>query len=720
MRAQLHSPPVNDSLVLDLRHPGSVRADVVGSKAANLALAAAAGSPVLPGFVLTTAGAAAGAAAPEVLDQLRRAWVQLAGDAEVPLVVRSSSTIEDAAESSMAGQFASVLDVVGWSAFLEAVGTVLASAATVLDPDGRARPMAVLVQRQLDALFGGVLFGVDPVTGAADRIVAEVVSSRPDTLVGGTAIADHYVLSRRGRVLERSGPSAAPALGRSVRRRLVRLARHMADQYGAAQDIEWAVDAQDHLWLLQSRPVTAVATPAAKGPVLGPGPVAETFPQPLSTLEHDLWVIPLRRGIVRAIELTGTAGGHHLEQSPVVTTVGGWAVADLELLGLVRGKQSVLHRFNPAVILRHLGLAWGLGRARVALPALAADLVSTVDAHLDDIDALTGLPPDVLARLLDAARRELATVHTYEVLSGMLLTREGSARDVPSTAAIALRAVVRGRARGLGDGQLVADAPVVLALSAPALGRPPALPADLGPGTERLAGVEVGPDGATDGPADGHDEVDRLGVRDGLRLRTRWLQELLGRAAWELGRQLADGGVLGAADQVRQLSFDELVAAADEAVVPTDLAGRSDRFGPPPPSAFRLSPAGDMVAVGRPANSATAGMPAGGGRGAGEVRHRVGTHEQRADTVLVVRHLEPELACVLPGLAGLVAETGSALSHLAILARENDVPTVVGVPDACMRFPPGSRVLVDGLTGEVRELAHGPGMPRHDAVGVGS
>ena len=46
-------------------------------------------------------------------------------------------------------------------------------------------------------------------------------------------------------------------------------------------------------------------------------------------------------------------------------------------------------------------------------------------------------------------------------------------------------------------------------------------------------------------------------------------------------------------------------------------------------------------------------------------------------SVLVVSHLDPRLAPVIPRLAGLVAETGSPLSHLAILAREYGVPTVV-------------------------------------------
>ena len=70
-------------------------------------------------------------------------------------------------------------------------------------------------------------------------------------------------------------------------------------------------------------------------------------------------------------------------------------------------------------------------------------------------------------------------------------------------------------------------------------------------------------------------------------------------------------------------------------------------------------------------------------------------------TVLVVHALEPGLAAQLPGRAGLVAETGSVLSHLAILAREMGVATVVGVNDAVTRFPIGAQVLVDGTSGEV-------------------
>jgi phosphoenolpyruvate-protein kinase (PTS system EI component) len=78
--------------------------------------------------------------------------------------------------------------------------------------------------------------------------------------------------------------------------------------------------------------------------------------------------------------------------------------------------------------------------------------------------------------------------------------------------------------------------------------------------------------------------------------------------------------------------------------------------------------------------------------------------EPAPGSVLVVETLDPRLAPLLGGLSGLVAATGSPLSHLAILARELGVPTVVGVGDALRRFPPGTELLVDGLTGEVRVL----------------
>jgi pyruvate,water dikinase len=95
----------------------------------------------------------------------------------------------------------------------------------------------------------------------------------------------------------------------------------------------------------------------------------------------------------------------------------------------------------------------------------------------------------------------------------------------------------------------------------------------------------------------------------------------------------------------------------------------------------------------------SSGQGAGGGQGSGTAWDGVDVPPARP--VLVVRSLDPALAPLLPELSGLVAETGSVLSHMAVLAREYRVPTVVGVPDAVHRFPPGTTLTLDGGTGAI-------------------
>lgn len=686
--------------VLSLDDPRCVDQELAGAKAANLARSSGiAAGPIRAGFVLTTHGASLRGDVPEVDDELRAAWERAGGERET-FVVRSSSTIEDAGSSSMAGQFTSVLDVRGWEALGEAVDRVIRSADRVRDEHGVRRPIAVLVQAQLDATLGGVMFSADPVTGERSHVAVDVVPSRPDELVGGTVTASHLVLNGSGRVVSRSGPPP-PDMSRSLRRRLVRLARETEERFGSPQDIEWAVGADGRLWLLQCRPITAAAA-IGEGALLGPGPVAETFPAPLSALEQDLFLPPLRDGIVGALSVTGAVGRTAIERSPVVVAVGGRVAVDLQLIGVTRGKPSLWQRISPVALVRHVGVSWRVGRIRVALPELAAGLIEVVDEHLSSVPRLDEVGLDELVELVDRARRELATVHRYEVLAGMLLHGPPG----PPAAAIALGALRRGRRDGLDDDAIVAEHPVVLALRAPAVQDPAPLPpvADA-----PAAAPDEGPDRSHTVAALAEaavPDLDDLGPREALRLRARWLQELLARVALELGARLVPGGEDDPPHPVRHLSLAELVAVAQGSAVPTDLAERAAvPPGPPLPPQFRRAPDDTAVAVrpraGRHGAHRSAGIGAGGGRAVGPALHRAPSGSGGRRGVLVVRYLEPELAPLLPTIDGLVAETGSPLSHLAILAREHGVATVVGVPDALERFPAGTELEVDGATGDV-------------------
>jgi pyruvate,water dikinase len=652
-----------------------------GAKAAALARAHQAGLPVLPGFVLTPDAADAIATGDgSAVRAVKHAWAELTDNGSRALVVRSSSTVEDGVESSMAGRFESVLDVRGWDGFVDAVRTVVASGLAVHEGLPVAGRMAVLVQPFLEPEAGGVMFGADPVTGRRDRYVVAAVPGGPDQLVSGTVDGVTLTLTPRGKVVDANGSLAA--VDGNVRG-LVDLQKRAAGVFGGPQDVEWAI-VDGRVVLLQSRPITAAGDDAhATGPIFGPGPVAETFPNALAPLELDLWVEPMRDALREVLRITGGAAAKKVASSPIIVEVEGRIAVDLQLLGVEKptGARSLLARIDPRPPVRRLKVAWQVGRLRAALPGLARDLVAEIDEMLAEVPAMDALSDRELIGLLDGTRAALKSVYGHEMLSGQLLDEE----SVPVTAAAAaLRVLAEARADGADDAdadELVARHPVLLALVPPAIGVP----------------MELPPVPTTMPPAPEVDEEQLL--REALRLRARWLQELTVRAANALGRRLHDAGRLSEPGAVRALPVADL-----RALVRRELTfaapGPVALDGAPLPAKFRLTPEGAVVAVrGKSDGNADGGRGAGGGRATGVVLPADALPADGA--VLVVRTLDPSLAPMLPGLRGLVSETGSVLSHLAILAREFGVPTVVGVEDAVTRFPPGTTVVVDGSTGEV-------------------
>lgn len=657
---------------------------LTGAKAANLADSRRRGLPVLDGFVLTTLGTSQLSDRERLLvagadNPLVGAWDRISRSGTRSLAVRSSSVVEDSTTSSMAGRFVSVLHVAGWDAFVDAVFEVVASAATTEIADA---PMAVLVQPMAAARLGGVMFGLDPLTGDRRALRISVVEGLPDQIVSGTATGTQIVTSRRGRLRSVSGPLPA-TLGARDRRRLARLAADAADVFGGPQDIEWLIDLDGELRLLQSRPITASALPAEHSHPLGPGPVAETFPNPLHPLERDLWEPPLEEGIREALRLSGAVSRRALRNRFVVD-VGGRVAVDLEALGVVTPRQSFIRRLDPRPPSRHLVAAWRVGRLRAALPLVAHELIGEVDDDLADVPAPDTLGDHQLLSVLDNAQITLRALHAYEVLSGFFLEQR---RTATSGAAVALATLERARREGLAtDADIIARYPVVLALLPPEIG-----------GDGRLPAI----DGAPPMPSGDGDDPTAI-AREALRIRARWVQELTATVAGELGTRLTARGQLRAAIDVRDMDLATLrsvVADLDTAGIPqpsvADVA--------PLPARFRLAADGSVVPDIGSAGSGPLGVSA--GRAQATVTH---DPTDAAGKVLVVPTLDPALAGVIGSAAAVVSATGSPLSHLAILAREYRVPAVVGVADAAAILLDGAVALVDGSAGTIEIVADAP------------
>jgi pyruvate,water dikinase len=261
-------------------------------------------------------------------------------------------------------------------------------------------------------------------------------------------------------------------------------------------------------------------------------------------------------------------------------------------------------------------------------------------------------------------------------------------------ASVALRVLAEARRDGLSDEEILARSPTVLALTAPRVAPAPELPDEATPVYIPTPECQRCSDNGI--------------IREALRLRVRWLQELSGRAAWELGERLAAAGDLPEPELIRHMTLEhvEAVATWRAVVVPALVASHDHDFGAPLPAWFQLSDLGKPIRA-QCASEVGGGTGAGGGAGFGPVTY---DHEDPpVGSVLVTTTLSPGLGPLLPRLKGIVSETGSVLSHLAILAREARVPTVVGYAGATSDLPEGTIVMVDGDTGQVTIRAAGNG-----------
>jgi rifampicin phosphotransferase len=667
-------------LVVDLRDPEADDPALTGGKAAALSAAAAAGLDTLPGVVLTThfseevdRGTPVDGH-PAVLDAFTRAGGDRQG-----LVARSSSVVEDTASSSMAGQFASVIGIDGLDEFTTAVAEVLDSRKRAGAAD---QPIAVLVQPLIEPAFGGILFGVDPVTGRSDRRVVSAVKGGPEPLVSGEVDGSRYLVSTNGKVLEfqaNDGPQLRP---RDLVR-VVGLSGEVERAFGRPQDVEWAIGQDGHLWLLQSRPVTTQIRGVPQGPIFGPGPVAETFPEPLTELEYDLWVPPLREAVREAVVLAGAATRAQVDASDVVVCIDGHVAIDLRLSGDIKPKGGRTRVLNPISGARRLRGAWRLGRLRRALPGLAEHLLDRVDADLEAVPPLSDLTSRQLIALLHRSHAALRSLHAHEILMGMLTD---TGRNRLTGASVALRVLAEARQDGLTDDEILKRSPIVLALTPPRVAPGPQLP------QERVA-LHTGHDDQDSGNDNGI-------LREALRLRVRWIQELSGRAGWELGVRLTNTGDLTEPGLIRHMTLEHLesVATKRAVLIPRLVDMHHHYFGTPLPAQFQVSDQGRPIRV-QMDSEVGGGTGAGGGVCTGVVTHDAA--DPPTGSVLVTTTLTPGLGPLLPRLRGIVAETGSVLSHLAILAREAGVATVVGYANATQELREGATVTVDGETGRV-------------------
>lgn len=226
---------------------------------------------------------------PELEEAVRRAYAELtakAGDG-VHVSMRSSALGEDTKEASFAGQYRSVLNVEQEHLFI-AYKEILASKYSVpaiayrLNKGFRDEDivMSVGCMAMVNAKSGGVMYSADPGNIRHEYIIVNAVCGLGKSVVDGSIIPDLFVLSKedpkhilkkqistkkqklvchaaegicRMEMLGEEGnePAITDVQAALLGKSALRLEQH----FGEPQDIEWGLEPNGSISILQSRPL---------------------------------------------------------------------------------------------------------------------------------------------------------------------------------------------------------------------------------------------------------------------------------------------------------------------------------------------------------------------------------------------------------------------------------------------------------------------------------
>jgi pyruvate,water dikinase len=504
------------------------------------------------------------------------------------------------------------------------------------------------------------------------------------------------------------------------------------------QDVEWAIDRDGTLWMLQARPMTALP-PDVSWESPAPGAFhrslrfGEWIGEPVTPLFESWLLSDLEVGLHAWIreELGQRAPlPHHV-------IVNGWYFYSLNWIA-------------PAKMLRSLpSILWHLVRSP---RSVAGVLPSTVRFSVPIMERRwrEDMQPRYRAAAADAEARveSVAVTELPDLIDGMtavageyfgyLVALAGAAYKLEMNLAAFHRRHLGGTVQG---GHL----PLLAGLEAP--GAPPrhavtsldwfdmpaAAAAGAGEATGHARAVEAreaAEAAARDGLASSPRRLrafDRLlaDAQHIIPIREEQVGELtlpwpvMRRAVMRIGETLAERGRIGEAQDVFFLTRDEALAglASDGPAQPIDtearrrlreaqiglvppvmvghLPGPLRRFWDGYPARFGAQPSEDAI---------VSGIPASAGRVTAPVRIVRGPEQfdtLQPGEVLVAPLTAPAWTPLFARAAAVVTDVGSPAAHASIIAREYGIPAVVGCVDATARLRDGMRVTVDGATGNV-------------------
>lgn len=178
------------------------------------------------------------------------------------VAVRSSATAEDLPTASFAGQQDTYLNIVGTENVINAIHKCWASLFTSRaiyyresnNFKHRDVLISVVIQKMIDPIYAGVMFTIDPVN--KKYLLIEIVEGLGEALVSGQITPNTYFLNKDDLTLHNEHIQFE--FDKSILIPIAKFGKKIEEYYKYPQDIEFALDKQLRLFILQSRAITTL------------------------------------------------------------------------------------------------------------------------------------------------------------------------------------------------------------------------------------------------------------------------------------------------------------------------------------------------------------------------------------------------------------------------------------------------------------------------------
>jgi len=225
---------------------------------------------------------------PKIKQEIITNYRILGAGKDALVAVRSSATAEDLPEASFAGQQETYLNIQGEEEVVKAVQRCWASLFTARAVYYRKKQgfgtekvgLCAVVQKMVESYVSGIMFTADP-TGDISKIIIEAGFGLGETVVSGSITPDNYVINKATmsllnkrinkqewmlvkegkeniRVNLGHGKADVQKLSDDKILELAQIGYKIEQHYGKPMDIEWAMEDDMILMIVQARPITTL------------------------------------------------------------------------------------------------------------------------------------------------------------------------------------------------------------------------------------------------------------------------------------------------------------------------------------------------------------------------------------------------------------------------------------------------------------------------------